>query len=59
MKPIFARRPKEERLGRKAAEPKAGGSRSRLGDDAPILAGEFGVGRDRSRRCEVEIALER
>lgn len=29
------------------------------GDDAPMLAGEVGVGRDRSRRCEVEIALER
>jgi len=29
-----------------------------LCDDAPMLAGKFGVGRDRSRRREVEIALE-
>jgi hypothetical protein len=29
------------------------------GDDAPMLASEVGVGRDRSRRREVEIALER
>jgi len=29
------------------------------GDDPPMLAGEVGVGRDRARRCEVEIALKR
>jgi hypothetical protein len=29
------------------------------GDDAPMLAGEIGVTRDRSRRCEVPTALER
>jgi hypothetical protein len=29
------------------------------GDNAPMFAREFGVGGDRSRRCEVEIALER
>jgi hypothetical protein len=28
------------------------------GDNAPVLAGQIGVGRDRSRRREVEIALE-
>jgi hypothetical protein len=42
-----------------AANPKAGGCRTALGDDAPMLAGEFGIDRDRSRRREVEIALER
>jgi hypothetical protein len=31
---------------------------SASGNDAPMLTGELGVGRDRSRRCEVEIALE-
>lgn len=38
------------------------GRRLRLsgsGDDAAILAGEVGVGSDRSRRREVQIALER
>ena len=29
------------------------------GDDAPMLASEFGVGRDRARRREVQIALQR
>lgn len=29
------------------------------GDDAPMLAGEIGVSRDRLRRGEVEVALER
>ena len=28
-------------------------------NDAPMLAGEVGVGRHRSRRCEVEVTLER
>src|ERR1035441_8529969 len=29
------------------------------GDEAPMLASEFGVGRDRARRREVQIALQR
>jgi len=33
--------------------------RGASGDDAPVLAGVLGVGRDHTRRCEVAIALER
>jgi hypothetical protein len=43
-----SRRPEGRRLS-------VGGS----GDDAPMLAGALGVGRDCACRCEVEIALER
>lgn len=32
---------------------------SESGDDAPMLAGDVGVGRDRAGRYEVEVALER
>src|ERR1700687_798414 len=42
------------KVGRLAAEAPEDPS----GDDAPMLAGELRVGRDRSRRREVEIALD-
>src|ERR1017187_8055231 len=43
------------RIGRLAVEAPDDPS----GDKAPMLASEFGVGRDRARRREVQIALQR
>jgi hypothetical protein len=40
-------------LGRRAADPKARGRKTESGDNAPVLEGELGVARDRSRRREM------